>query len=251
MNVYDEDRRLRVTVFFSGGASGLRYLAEHDPNYNHEYEVVGAFTDTPDAAGVDLVKSLDIPLESNDIKMFYRERDADIRDLDVRREFDSQTRDAIQGWDADLILLSGYMRILTQPVVEQHPIINVHPADLRIEREGDRAYTGFDPVWDAVVAGEKETRSSVHFVTEDVDDGPVLVVSRAFEVHRELADTLHEFGADDALRSYVDSHQEWMKWLGDGPALAKALELIAGGDVELRDNEVFVDGEQGPYLIDG
>ncbi|MFP4633315.1 MAG: formyltransferase family protein, partial [Halobacteriales archaeon] len=135
-------------------------------------------------------------------------------------------------WDADVVLLSGYMRILTDAFVERYAVVNVHPADLRVEDDGERVYTGFDPVWDAVEAGEPYTRSSVHLVTSEVDDGPVLVVSRPFEVHRALVDALQEHDADDALRSYVDAHQEWMKWDGDGPALAAALELYADGRLE-------------------
>lgn len=250
MTLHDGENTLRVVVFFSGGASGLRYLAEHDPNYDVKYKVVGAFTDTPGAEGVDYVRSKGIPLESRDIREFYRERGADIRDLDVRSEFDEQTRQAIEGWEADLIMLSGYMRILTSPIVEEYLIINVHPADLRIERNGERAYTGFDPVWDAVNAGETETRSSVHLVTEEVDTGPVLVISQGFDVHRKLVDTLQEFGAQDALRRYVDSHQEWMKWRGDGPVLAKALELIGDGRIRIEGNTVYIDGEEGHYIIE-
>ncbi|MDY7082683.1 MAG: hypothetical protein SXQ77_09820, partial [Halobacteria archaeon] len=88
-----------------------------------------------------------------------------------------------------------------------------------IENEGgERVYTGFDPVYDAIVAGgELYTRSSVHLVTSDVDKGPIVVLSRPFEVHRELVDSLKEHDAEEALRDYVEAHQEWMKWEGDGP----------------------------------
>ncbi len=244
---------LRVAVFFSGGASGLRYLAEHDPNYAERYEVVGAFTDQPDAHGVEAVRDLDVPVKSNDIDVFYDERDAPMKDMEVREEFDRETLDMIEPWDADVVLLSGYMRILTDSVVEEYTVVNVHPADLRFEEDGERVYTGFDPVYDAVEAGEPYTRSSVHLVTPEVDDGPLLTVSRPFEVHRDLVDALLEHGAADAVRDYVGSHQEWMKWMGDGPALAKALELLAEDRVEVRDEgggkTAYVDGEEGPLVM--
>ena len=236
----------RVFVFFSGGASGLRYLANEDPNYGEKYEVVGAFTDVPDAPGVEFVHKKGVPLETNDLQEFYAERDAPTTDLDVREEFDAETRDMISSYEPDVILLSGYMRILTSPVVSEYPIVNVHPADLRIEDEGERAYTGFDPVRDAVLAGEEETRSSVHLVTEDVDDGPLLVVSPPFPVEREMVETLREHSQDD-LDAYIEAHQEWMKWRGDGPALAKTLELAAEGRLDL--NEGTVDGERDPFVM--
>ncbi|MDY6779473.1 MAG: formyltransferase family protein [Halobacteria archaeon] len=246
------DEPLRVVVFFSGSASGLRYLADNDPNYGDEYEVVGGFTDSPDCPGVEHLGSLGIPVETTDIDEFYSERGhEDTTDLDVREEFDARTRELIRDFDPDLVLLSGYMRILTPPLVDAYPVINVHPADLRVEDDdGERVYTGFDPVYDAVEAGEPYTRSSVHLVTTDVDDGPLIVVSRPFEVHHELVETLSEFDADDAFESYVESHQEWMKWEGDGPALAKALELIAEGRVRFEDNEVLIDGDTGPFVME-
>lgn len=242
--------RLRVVVFFSGGASGLRYLVEKDSNYGEGYDVVGAFTDSPDAPGVEFVQDQGIELRVNDIEEFYAERDAPTTDLDVREEFDAVTADMIEGFDPDLILLSGYMRILTEPVVGKYDVINVHPADLTIEEDGDRVYTGHDPVYDAVVAGETETRSSVHFVTTEVDEGPVLVLSKPFEVHRELVDSLLENGSEDEVEEYVSAHQEWMKWEGDGPAIAKAVELIADGRVELDGSEVYIDGDLGHYELD-
>lgn len=240
--------KLRVFVFFSGGASGLRYLADEDPNYGEKYEVVGAFTDVLDAPGAEFVRDRGLPLETNDLEEFYAERDAPTTDLDVREEFDSETREMISSYEPDVILLSGYMRILTSPVVSEYPIVNVHPADLRVEdAEGERAYTGFDPVRDAVLAGEDETRSSVHLVTEDVDDGPLLVVSPPFPVEREMVETLLARD-EDALDDYLEAHQEWMKWRGDGPALAKALELVAEGRLDLKTGEV--DGERGPHVME-
>jgi folate-dependent phosphoribosylglycinamide formyltransferase PurN len=242
------DSDLRVFVFFSGGASGLRYLADEDPNYGEKYEVVGAFTDVPDAPGVEFVRERGLSLETNDLEEFYDERDAPTTDLDVREEFDAETREIIAPYEPDVVLLSGYMRILTAPVVSEYPIVNVHPADLRIEdEEGERVYTGFDPVRDAVLAGEDETRSSVHLVTEDVDDGPILVVSPPFRVEREMVETLRARNGD-ALDEYLDAHQEWMKWRGDGPALAKTLELAAEGRLDLKTGEV--DGEREPYVME-
>jgi len=238
--------KLRVFVLFSGGASGFRYLAEDDPNYGEAYEVVGAFTDSPDAPGVDALRDRGVPVETNDLESFYAERDAPTTDLGVREEFDERTRELVEPYEPDVVVLSGYMRILTEPVVSAFPVVNVHPADLRVEEDGERVYTGFDAVRDAVLAGEDETRSSVHLVTEDVDAGPLLVVSPPFPVEREMVETLRTRN-EDALNDYLNAHQEWMKWRGDGPALAKALELTAGGRADLSTGEV--DGDDAPYVM--
>ncbi|MFW5919333.1 MAG: phosphoribosylglycinamide formyltransferase [Halanaeroarchaeum sp.] len=251
MTLFDADRPLRVVVFFSGSASGFRYLATNDDRYGDDYRVVGGFTDDPDCPGVDHLENHGVPVESTDIEAFYAERNADTGDMGVREDFDDRTASLVEDFDADLVLLSGYMWILTDPIVGSYPVVNVHPADLTVEDEnGDRVYVGADPVYDAIVAGEAETRSSVHAVTADVDAGPVIVRSKPFEVHRSLADSLIEFGAEDALRAYVDAHQEWMKWEGDGPAIARALQLIATGRVELDGETALIDGDPGPYDLD-
>jgi len=138
------------------------------------------------------------------------------------------------------------MWILTEPITGAYPVINVHPADLAIEDDtGERRYIGADPVYDAIVAGETETRSTVHFVTPAVDAGSILVRSRPLPVHRDLVDDLDAFDAEGGIREYANAHQEWMKWEGDGPAIATALELIASGRVDYRDGTVRIDGTPG------
>lgn len=251
MTVFDADRPLRVVALFSGGASGVRYLLDHDPACGERYEVVGAFTDDPDAHGIEALESRGIDVERHDVRAFYDERGADISDMDVRAEFDAETVARIERFDADVAVLSGYMWICTDPLVEAYPMLNVHPADLTITDDGERVYVGHDPVYDAVTDGRAETRSTVHMVTPGVDEGPLVVLSRAFPVNQEQIATLQEYGADDSLREYVDAHQEWMKWDGDGPALATALTLLAEGKVSYEPDGLFVDGEPGPYVLDG
>ncbi|MDY6817153.1 MAG: formyltransferase family protein [Halobacteriales archaeon] len=251
MTVFDADRPMRVAVLFSGGASGFRYLREHDPNYGDAYTVVVGFTDDPTAPGIEALEAADVPVEHADIRAFYDERDAGMDDLDVRAEFDAHTAETLAEYTPDVVVLSGYMWILTTPVLDRFPTINVHPADLTIvDEDGDRVYVGADPVFDAIVAGEPATRSTVHFVTSAVDAGPLVVRSPPFEVHRELVATLLEFGAEDAIQQYVDAHQEWMKWRGDGPCFATALELLADGRVDRVDGTVHIDGDPAIYDLD-
>lgn len=248
MHVFDADHRLRVAVFFSGGASGFRYLAANDPNFGDSYAVVVGFTDDPSCRGVSAFNAADVPVESNDLRAFYDERDADRRNLDVRAAFDKHTRSLLEPYEPDLVLLSGYMWILTEPIIDTYPTVNVHPADLTIEDEtGERVYVGFDPVADAIHAGEPETRSCVHFVTSDVDAGPILVRSKPFPVHQALTSCLARHEADEQLRGYIDAHQEWMKWEGDGPCLAAALDVIGRGHVKRDGGTVVINGEPG-YL---
>ena len=248
MALFDADRPLRVVVLFSGGASGFAYLAGHDPHFGDLYEVVGGLTDAPEADGIARLRAEDVPVRVNDIDAYYGARGADRRDLGVRESFDAESRSMIEGFDPDLVLLSGYMWILTGPVIDAYPTVNVHPADLRIEADdGERRFVGFDPVFDAIEAGETETRSSVHFVTSDVDDGPLIAISRPFPVHEPLVEALDSFDDGEGLRAYADAHQAWMKWGGDGPAIAKALEVVARGRLSLEGAAVEIDGSRGVY----
>lgn len=250
MAVYHGDGPLRVVVLFSGGASGFRYLNGYDPHYGDRYEIVGAFTDDPDTSGIAHLQDARVPVEVNDIEAFYADRDGSPGDLEARSAFDERTKDHIAGFDADLLLLSGYMWIVTRPLLDAYPVINVHPGDLTITDDaGDPIYAGMTPVRDAIEAGETATRSCVHFVTADVDEGPVLVRSGPHAVHGDLVDTLTKHDATEGLANYAAAHQEWMKWTGDGPCIAKALSLIANGRVERGGSTVYVDGEPGYYQL--
>lgn len=235
---------LRVVPLFSGGASGARFCEANDAKYGAAYRFPTAICTDPEAPGID---RLDAPVEVQDIHAFYDEREAPISDRDVRRAYDTMLRDRLDAHDPDLLLLSGYMYVLTEPLLEAYPAINVHPADLRITADGARKYTGLDSVYDAIAAGERETRSSVHFVTAGVDEGPLVVVSPPAPVHEPLVDDVAE--GDAVLRSYADAHQVWMKDRCDGPALRAALHLLAEGRVSLTRDRLTVDGEPAAYVM--
>lgn len=238
---------VRIVVFFSGGASGLRYLFEEDPNYGEKYKIVGGFTDSPGCRGEKFARDIGIDVKTNSIKEFYG--DTDISDLDMRKKYDRETLDLIDEFNADLILLSGYMWILTTPIIKQYTIINVHPSDLRIRKNGERVYTGKDPVYDAIVNGEKKTHSSIHFVIDEVDEGPLFVISPGFNIHEKLVNVLLEKNKKEKLKKYSEAHQEWMKWKGDGPAISKAIELIAEKNIEIKNGDVYIDEGKGPYIM--
>jgi phosphoribosylglycinamide formyltransferase-1 len=243
--VFGGESPLRVAALFSGGASGVRYLL----STAGPWEFVGAVASSPDAPGIDALERAGVDVTVRDLRAFYAERSVETDDMAVREAFDEATRDHLRELDPtpDVVLLSGYTWIVTAPLVDAFPVLNVHPGDLAVETGGERVYTGLDPVTAAVEAGDRATRSTVHFVTPTVDAGPIVARSRPLRVHRDLVEGLSADGADDAFAQYVDAHQEWMKWAGDGPALATALELIAAGRVERDGGTVRIDGDAGFY----
>ena len=233
--VQEESKMLKVFVLFSGGASGIRYLIENDVNYNSIYTIVGGFCDNYDAEGIKLFESLGIQVCINDIRKFYGDRGKELRDMDTRKEYDSNTVKEISRFSPDVIVMSGYMWIITKELINSYRLINIHPGDLTVkDQDGKRKYVGYRPVYDAIMNGENKTCSSVHFVTEDVDAGQIIVLSRRFDVQHRLVESIVEAEEEFALESYVKKHQEWMKWEGDGPALAKALELIGIKEIDIK-----------------
>ena len=125
--------------------------------------------------------------------------------------------------------------------------VNVHPADLSLTNDkGQRRYVGDDAVYDAIMAGEKELRSSTLWIDQGVDSGPLLMVSEALPV--ELPAPLEELKADpDELRNLADEHQEQLKERGDWVVFPLTMELIGQGRLALDENGVtHLDGKPYP-----
>jgi hypothetical protein len=81
-------------------------------------------------------------------------------------------------------------------------------------------------VRDAVVAGERETRSTAHLVTASLDGGPVLLRSKPYAVP-EIARWAFAHGEQDVLRRVIWAHQEWMLRDAFGPLMEHAIERLA------------------------
>ena len=79
----------------------------------------------------------------------------------------------IQAWNVDLVVLAGWMRIVTKEFIQAFPdrIINVHPSLLP-------KYKGLHAVEQAMDAGEEYTGCTVHYVTEELDGGPIIIQSK-------------------------------------------------------------------------
>jgi folate-dependent phosphoribosylglycinamide formyltransferase PurN len=236
---------MRVVVFFSGSASSARFVMheqQRQPELAKLFEVVGAFTDTHNASAIEFFKQQGVDVEVEDIKMFYSRHRAELKDMKIREKYYQIVLDSIKHWKPDIIMLSGFMKILTEPLLGafEYRILNVHPADLTIKTpDGRRRYVGDDAVYDAVVAGEHTLCSTIHIVTNEVDCGPIVVMSKRVSVQQELVKALQK-NAPGKIRLYVDALQEWMKWECDGPAYLKALVLFSAGAVGRKDDEIFI-----------
>jgi len=225
---------IRVAVLCSQRAPGLMYLLNQCPDRAVTYEIVCCVTSDVTFAEELRVERRGIPTLVQPIRDFYDARHARIDDLRVREQYDAETLSQIERFFPDLLLLDGYLYLLTAPLLRAFPnrIINLHYSDLSLRHaDGSPMFPGVHAVHDAIHAGVQETRATVHVVSAEPDAGLPIVRSAAFPVSPLVAD-LRSQPAEDVMRAYVFAHQQWMMRTVSGPLIAGALRLIANGLVD-------------------
>jgi folate-dependent phosphoribosylglycinamide formyltransferase PurN len=222
-------RPINVGVLCSRRAPGLVELLDHDPRRGSEYALVCCITSEETFAERERVERRRVPCVAHPFATFRRERGARLADMGARADYDAATVAILKQFAADVVLLDGYLLILTAPLLDAFDgrVINVHHSDL-LQRNGDGTvrYPGLRAVRDAFLAGETETRATAHLVTERLDDGPVLARSPAFPVP-PVAAWAREREAWDVLKASAWAHQEWMLREAWAPLMANALALTA------------------------
>ena len=225
--------RPRVAILCSERAPGLAHLLAKSLEPEAPFEVVCCLTSEDQFADAQLVISRGVPLVHHSARAFYTAQAPGCRldDLHVRIAYDLQTARSLTRYRPDVIVLAGYLLLLTHPVLKAYPrrIINVHHSDLLLrDADGGPKYPGLRAVRDAILGGEVETRSSAHLVTDLLDEGPVLARSHAFPIP-DVARWALDTGQRDVLRSAIWLHQEWMLREAFGPLMVQAIELVAAG----------------------
>lgn len=246
-------RPLRVAVLCSRRAPGLLHLLQQDPHHGPVYRIVCAVTSEPDFAESASVEAAGVPVLRHPIAEFYRARSSAsvYRDFVTRYAYDRATIERLSPYAPDIILLDGYLFLLTRPMLEAYGnrMINLHFSDLLIRRpDGRPAYVGPRAVRDALRDGQDETCATVHLVTEEPDAGPLIARTAPFPVSPLVA-RAREWQAIDMFKAYVFAHQEWMIRAASGPLLAAALELVASGQVDLDGLARSAD-PMHPWLVD-
>ena len=207
---------LTVALLCARRAPGLAYLLNEDGERGGAYELVAGLTTDPASEALALLADARIPAIVHDIRAFYAARGARRSDLGVRGAFDGRTVELLAPFQPDVLVLSGYLHIVTAPLLAAYPqrVINVHDADLTITgADGQPRFRGLHATRDAVRAGETATRCTAHLVTEEVDAGPPLARSVAFPVQGR-----HHY-----------TQREWMMGAAWGPLIAHALWRVRSG----------------------
>lgn len=166
---------LSLVVLISGGGSNLRALLEASEDAEFPARVIAVGADR-DADGFGHAEAYGIPTFASALSSF-----------DSRESWGDAMLEQIQQWKPDLVILSGFMKLLPPHVVEvlSPRMINTHPAYLP-------EFPGAHAVRDALAAGVTETGASIIIVSTGVDDGPILAQQRIAIVPGDTEATLHE-----------------------------------------------------------
>jgi phosphoribosylglycinamide formyltransferase 1 len=158
--------RSRLAVLVSGSGTNLQALLDAiaaDPDFGAEVAVVAS--DVPDAGGLERARAAGIPTVA-----------VALADHPDRPAWEQALTDQVRQHQPDVIVLAGFMRILTATFLQHWPdrVVNTHPSILP-------AFRGAHAVREAIEWGVKVTGCTVHLVDEQVDHGPI-IAQRAVEV---------------------------------------------------------------------
>ena len=170
----------KIVVLISGGGTNLQAIIDACKDESYPAEVIAVVSNKADAYGLTRANNADIKTVSLSHKAFSS-----------REAYDQALIQEIDIFNADLIVLAGFMRILTPQFVQhfQGKLINIHPSLLP-------KYQGLNTHQRAIDAGDDVHGVSVHFVTEELDGGPVILQAKVpifdGDSSEELAARVHE-----------------------------------------------------------
>ena len=180
MNASSTASPLRVVVLISGNGSNLQAIIDKIVVDHIAAEIVAVISNKADAYGLTRARNAGIPVET------INQTDHESRD-----DFDKALQNIIDSYQADLVVLAGFMRILTDDFVNHYAgrMINIHPSLLP-------KYQGLHTHRRVLEAGDTEHGASVHFVTPELDSGPVILQAKIQieenDTEKSLAQRVHQ-----------------------------------------------------------
>jgi len=186
----------RLVVLISGSGSNLQAFIDRIADGSLPAVIAAVISNKADAFGLERARRAGIAAEVLDHRAFAS-----------REAFDQALAGRIDAYRPDLVVLAGFMRILTAGFVHHYAgrLLNIHPSLLP-------RFTGTDTHARALAAGETEHGASVHFVTEELDGGPVVAQARVPVLPGDTAETLRERVHQAEHRLYP----EVVRWLATG-----------------------------------
>lgn len=205
---------LRVAVLASGRGSNLQAIIDGIEASQVQASIVAVISNKKDAAALERARKHGLKDLFVDPKPFAGQPDS-------REAYDRALLAILQQHDVELVLLAGYMKIVTAVLVNAYAnrMMNIHPSLLP-------SFPGLDVQKKAIEWGCKLAGCTVHFVTEGVDEGPIILQAAVPILDSDSPETL-------AARILVQEHKLY----------PRAVQLFAEGRLRVDGRRVFV--EQG------
>lgn len=209
----NHDKPLAIVVLISGNGSNLQAIIDYIDEHALPVKIKAVISNTLDAYGLTRAKKAGIVTQVVNHK-----------DYTCREDFDQALQTCIDTYQPVLILLAGFMRILTQGFVSHFRgrMINIHPSLLP-------KYQGLNTHKRVLESGDKEHGVSIHLVTPELDAGPV-ILQKTVPIYPNdtveiLADRVHQ--------------QEYIIY-------PKVLEWFVEGRIEIKGDQVWLDNQLIP-----
>ena len=200
----------KFAVLISGNGSNLGSIIDHINKDKIEGCICCVLSNNPEALGLERAKEEGIPCEIVDHKQFAK-----------RSDFDTKMVERLDKYKPDLIVLAGFMRILSYAFIQAYEgkILNIHPSLLP-------KYPGLNTHQRVLESGDSLHGISIHFVDESLDGGPICAQSK-IKVSNSNASQLKE-------RVHVLEHELY----------PKIIDLFAKGRLYLNEGKAYLDGKQ-------
>ena len=203
---------LRVAVLASGRGSNLQAIIDAIEAGQVQAEIGAVISNKKDAAALERARKHGLPVMFVDPKPFAGLPDS-------REAYDQALLDLLKKHDVELVLLAGYMKIVTKVLVDAfaNRMMNIHPSLLP-------SFPGLDVQKKAIEWGCKVAGCTVHFVTEGVDEGPIILQAAVPILDDDNPDTL-------AARILEQEHKLY----------PRAVQLFAEGRLRVEGRRVFIE----------
>lgn len=210
---------LRVAVLASGRGSNLQAIIDGIESKQVPASIVAVISNKKDAVALERARKHGLKDLFVDPKPFAGQPDS-------REAYDRALLAILQQHDVELVLLAGYMKIVTAVLVNAYAnrMMNIHPSLLP-------SFPGLDVQKKAIEWGCKLAGCTVHFVTEGVDEGPIILQAAVPILDHDTPETL-------AARILVQEHKLY----------PKAVQLFAEGRLQVEGRRVLI--EQGKPVGD-